>query len=100
MISFRFNQSDTERAGRTMTLTKPALRASLEPPHFRQAAWVAFNSPPIHEVDVQAFVRAWREEGHLAAVMKDDSGARAREVLERKAREHKPSFLGIATEVG
>ena len=23
MISFRFNQSDTERAGRTMTLTKP-----------------------------------------------------------------------------
>ena len=29
MISFRYNQSDTERAGRTMTLTKPALRSSL-----------------------------------------------------------------------
>ena len=27
MISFRFNQSDTERAGHTMTLTKPAVRS-------------------------------------------------------------------------
>ena len=61
---------------------------------------MAFNSPRIHEVDVQAFVKAWREEGNLAAVMKDDGGVRARGVLERKVREHKPSFLGIATEVG
>ena len=27
MISFRFTQCDTERLGRTMTLTKPALRS-------------------------------------------------------------------------
>ena len=52
MISFRFNQSDTERAGRTMTLTKPALRSSLGDEHFKQACWVAFNSPGFHEVDV------------------------------------------------
>ena len=37
MIAFRFNQSDTERAGRTMTLTKPALRSSLGDEHFKQA---------------------------------------------------------------
>ena len=76
-----------------MTLTKPALRTSLGDLHFSQAAWVAFNSPGIHEVDIQAFVRRWREEGHHTAVMKDRSSARAREVLDRKAAEHKPSFL-------
>ena len=52
MISFRFNQSDTERAGRTMTLTKPALRSSLGDNHFKQACWVAFNSPGFHELDM------------------------------------------------
>jgi len=45
MISFRFTQCDTERVGRTMTLTKPALRSSLGDLHFKQACWVAYNSP-------------------------------------------------------
>ena len=94
MISFRFNQSDTERAGRTMTLTKPALRSSLGNTHFKQAAWVAFNSPGFHEIDIMALVKRWKADGHLSAVMKDAwSSPRAREVLERKAREHKVSFL-------
>ena len=93
MISFRFNQSDTERAGRTMTLTKPALRSSLGNVHFKQAAWVAFNSPGFHEIDVMALVRRWKADGHLSAVMKDASGPRAKEVLERKAQEHKVSLL-------
>ena len=93
MIAFRFNQSDTERAGRTMTLTKPALRSSLGNKHFKQAAWVAFNSPGFHEIDIMALVRRWKADGHLSAVMKDASGPRAKEVLERKGREHKVSFL-------
>ena len=97
MIAFRFNQSDTERVGRTMTLTKPALRSSLGPLHFKQACWVAFNSPGFHEVDIQAFVRRWRADGHLSALMKHRDAERAREVLERKAAEHKTSFLGLAT---
>ena len=83
-----------------MTLTKPALRTSLGNEHFKRAAWVAFNSPPIHEVNVMAFVRRWKDEGHRAAMMKDEGAARAREVLERKGAEHKPSFLGVAMEVG
>ena len=93
MISFRFTQCDTERAGRTMTLTKPALRSSLGDQHFKQACWVAFNSPGFQEVDIQAFVRRWIADGHLAAVMQDKGAERAKEVLKRKAREHKPSFL-------
>ena len=44
----------TERAGRTMTLTKPALRSSLGKEHFKQACWVAFNSPGFHELDIMA----------------------------------------------
>ena len=76
MISFRFNQSDTERAGRTMTLTKPQLRMSLGNTHFKQAAWVAFNSPGFHEIDVMALVKRWKADGHLSAVMKDASGPR------------------------
>ena len=83
--------------GRTMTLTKPALRSSLGPLHFKQACWVAFNSPGFHEVDIQAFVRRWRADGHLSALMKHRDAERAREVLERKAAEHKTSFLGLAT---
>ena len=92
MISFRFNQSDTERAGHTMTLTKPAVRSSLGDEHFKQACWVAFNSPGFHQLDVMAFVRRWMADGHLSAVTKG-AGARAREVLDRKASEHKVSFL-------
>ena len=93
MISFRFNQSDTERAGRTMTLTKPTLRSSHGSEHFKQAAWVAHNSPGFHEVDVMAFIKRWKDDGNLSAIMKDVTGRRAREVLERKAEEHKVTFL-------
>ena len=71
-----------------MTLTKPALRSSLGDEHFKQACWVAFNSPGFHEVDVMAFVKRWKADGHLSAVMKDQGAIRAREVLERKANEH------------
>ena len=93
MISFRFNQSDTERAGRTMTLTKPALRTSLGDDHFKQACWVAFKSPGFHELDIATFVKRWKADGHLSAMMKDSTAVRAREVLDRKATEHKVSFL-------
>ena len=93
MIAFRFNQSDTERAGRTMTLTKPALRSSLGNKHFKHAAWVAFNSPGFHEIDIMALVQRWKADGHLSAVMKDATGPRAKEVLQRKVCEHKVSFL-------
>ena len=34
---------------------------------------------------MQSFVRRWRADGHLSAVMKDRDAERAREVLERKA---------------
>ena len=40
-----------------------------------------------------AFVKRWEADGHLSAVMKDATGPRANEVLERKAKEHKVSFL-------
>ena len=35
-----------------------------------------------------AFVKRWKADGHLSAVMKDQGAIRAREVLERKANEH------------
>ena len=83
-----------------MTLTKPALRSSLGDDHFKQAAWVsalhctepsffaslivafmsypqvAFNSPGFHEIDVMAFVKRWKADGHLSAAMKDTRPAR------------------------
>ena len=64
--------------------------------HFQQACWVAFSSPGFHEVDIQVFVQRWKANGHLSAVMKDEGAVRAKEVIERKAREHKPSFLAVA----
>ena len=91
-----------------MTLTKPALRTSLGDLHFSQAAWVAFNSPPIHMrliLRPLCDARWWMATIDHAAVMKDGGAAhgaaRACEVLERKGAEHKPSFvLGKDTEVG
>ena len=80
MISFRFNKSDTERAGRTMTLTKPALRSSLGNTHFNQAGSlgrVVFNSPGFHEIDIMALVKRWKADGHLSAVMRNAGAARA-----------------------
>jgi hypothetical protein len=37
--------------------------------------------------------KRWKADGHLSAVMKDSGAVRARQVLERKAQEHKVSFL-------
>ena len=88
--------SDTERAGRTMTLTKPTLRSSLGNEHFNVQAGslrVAHNSPGFHQVDVMACVKRGKDDGNLSAIMKDATGPRAREVLERKAKEHKVTFL-------
>ena len=49
---------------------------------------MAFNSPGFHELDMMPYVQRWKADGHLSAVMKDAGAQRAREVLERKAREH------------
>ena len=58
------------------------------------AAWEAFNSPGFHELDISGFVRCWHStDGNAAAEMKDRDAQRAREVLERKAAQHKPRFL-------
>ena len=65
--------------------------------HFEQLVWVAYNSPGIHEVDLQAFVDRWRLDGHLSAMM-SGGGERAREVLDRKAQERKHTFLAMARE--
>ena len=94
MIAFRYNQSDCERVGRSMTLTKTILRTSLGDLHFKQCVWIAHNSPGFHEVDLKAFVRRWVADGHRTACMKKP-GTRAKEVLRRKAAEHKHSFLSI-----
>ena len=94
---YRFTQADCERVGRVMTLTKTKLRSSLSDEHFEQSVWVAYNSPGIHEVDLQAFVERWRLDGHLSATM-SGGGERAREVLDRKARERKHTFLAMARE--
>lgn len=93
MIAFRYNQTDCERIGRTMSLTKTTLRTSLGDLHFSQAVWVAFNSPPIHQVDLVLYVRRWIASGHLSAVMRDREAERARQVLERKSDEKKRTFL-------
>jgi hypothetical protein len=102
MIAFRFTQCDTERAGRTMTLTKPALRASLggsgrSTSSRRFGSHSTLLASTRSTSTLQAFVRRWKADGHLSAIMKDRDAERARQVLERKAAEHKPSFLGLAT---
>jgi hypothetical protein len=41
------------------------------------------------------FTKRWIADGHLTAVMKDKGAERAKEVLNRKVREHKPTELPL-----
>jgi len=56
-IAYRYYQSDTERAGRNMTLSKILMRSSLADKTFAMLVWVSFNSPPAHQFDMSLFVR-------------------------------------------
>ena len=71
MIAYKFNQSDTERAGRNMTLTKTPNRHSLTDENFSMLVWLSFNAPLIHQVDFRKFVQRWELEKHELALFKE-----------------------------
>ena len=94
LFSFKFNQSDTERAlraGSCMQLTKTKDRSSLGDDNFKNLVRVAHNGPLTHEVDAEAFVDQWHKDDHYPALCKDsDSGSR---VLDRLRAQHKHTFF-------
>ena len=90
MISYMVAQSDTERVGRNMTLTKSANRSSLGDVSFPQLVWLSFNAPPIHQVDFMKLVDIWIKEGHQLALFKSGGCAR---VLERFESTTKTTFI-------
>lgn len=96
-IAFRFTQCDTERLGRCMNLMKPCSRASLGDKHFAMSVFVAYNAPELHDIDFNRLVRCWeaRHKRRILAVQLsvDKANQREREVLTRRASEHKHTFV-------
>ena len=59
MVSYKVSQSDMERIGSDMNLTKTDLRKNLGDLTYRALVFVAFNMPPAHLLDMQPFLDAW-----------------------------------------
>ena len=80
---------DAHQASPSLIAGRPALQAGV------LGRLCIARLPRGRHPGIQAFVRRWKADGHLSAVMKDKGAERAKEVLERKAREHKPSWLAV-----
>ena len=52
MISYIYNQSCTERAGRNMNATKSPDGRSLGDTAFTDLVWLSFNAPPTHRTSL------------------------------------------------
>ena len=90
MITYMFNQSCTERAGKNMNATKSPERRSLGDVAFQYLVWLSFNAPPTHQIDFRAMVFHWQENKHKLA--EKESGGLSK-VLERHAAITKDTIL-------
>ena len=91
MVSYKVSQSDTERIGSDMNLTKTDLRKNLGDLTYRALVFVAFNMPPAHLLDLQPFLDAWAHLNHNMDVTKKAS---AGDVIGRHLNEHMHTFFG------
>ena len=80
------------RSLRSLSPVDPILNSPAPPPGLTCSVL-----PPSPLRTSSAFVQRWRLDGHLSAMM-SDGAERAREVLDRKARERKDSFLAMERE--
>jgi len=90
-IAFIFSSCSTERIGRNMTLTKPPERGSLGDDNFKMLVWISYNSPPVHEINFEKYLKIWTAEKHQLALFKEEGGEQR--VLTRKSLEHKHTIL-------
>jgi hypothetical protein len=90
MISYKVHQSDTERVGRDMALTKTRDRASMSGDNFKCLVWLSFNAPPIHQIDFMPIVEQWIKEGHRLATFKEGG---CPQVLERLSSKNQVTLL-------
>ena len=91
MVSYKVSQSDTERIGSDMNLTKTDLRKHLGDLTYRALVFVAFNMPPAHLLDLQPFLDAW---GHLNHNMDVTKKASAGDVIGRHLGEQMHTIFG------
>jgi len=90
MISYIYNQSCTERAGRNMDATKSPDRRSLGDIAFTDLVWLSFNAPPTHQVNFRPIVLAWQASNHRLAVQENGNGS---QVLKRHLNKEKNTIL-------
>jgi hypothetical protein len=67
MIAYKWNQSDVERCGSTMQLTKTHERSTLGDDVFPALVWLAFNCPSVYHIDFTPILVDWYK-GHRAAI--------------------------------
>ena len=64
MVSYRFNQSDTERAGSVMNRTKSKERTLLKDDVYEALVFLATNLLNPHEINLEKLARTWiQQEG-------------------------------------
>ena len=81
MIGFMWQSCCGERAGSHINLTKTKGRTDLGDETFDSLVFNTFNMPHLHEMDFEAFVKRWSDEGHQMGTTKagmeasmDDAG--------------------------
>ena len=88
MIVYKYNQSDTERAGSKMNLIKTKLRTLLHDDAFLALTFLSINGPGFENLDIELLVKRWMAEGHFLPEFKDPRSASApAKVLNRHAAE-------------
>ena len=73
MASYKVSQSDTERIGSDMNLTKTDPRKHPGDLTYRALVFVAFNMPPAHLLDLGLFLDARAQLNHNMDVTKKAS---------------------------
>ena len=63
MISFMWQSCCGERAGSHINAVKTKGRTLLGDDTFNDCIWLTYNLPPLHLVDYDRFVKAWKKDG-------------------------------------
>ena len=90
-IAYRFTQCDTERLGRVMNLMKTAARSTLGDVNFSASVYVAYNAPPIGQINFDRLLKRFRKKHRLAVMA--DGGSREKQVIKRHIAKNKNTFL-------
>ena len=95
LVVYKLSQSDTERLGSTMNLTKTKLRKHLGTRTFQRLVFLKFNLPHLHEVvDFDKYIVHWRANKKRSASSCPSHEANRGSVIRRHLGESTNTIFG------